>query len=84
MATDGSHNSASIRMLKVEFYIFPLNYLNKTTHQSLRSKHKAADGTSWLSLVHLSAEPYQLLYKPYEFFGTSIKYQYVNALTFHI
>jgi hypothetical protein len=66
MATDGSHNSASIRKLERDkFCIFLLNYLNKTPHQLLRSKHKAADGTGWLSLVHRSAEPYQLLYKPF-------------------
>jgi hypothetical protein len=47
----------------VEFCIFLLDYLYKTTHQLLRSKHMQLMGPVGCFLVHHSAEPYQLLYE---------------------
>jgi hypothetical protein len=74
MATDGSHNSASIRKLERDkFCIFLLNYLNKTPHQLLRSKHKQLMGLVGCLLFIVQPSPISCFTNHFKFFGTSIK-----------
>lgn len=74
ISTDnGSHNSASGRNSREEFCIILLNYLYKTTHQLLRSKHKQLMGLVGCFLFIVQPSPISCFTNYFKFIGTSIK-----------